>query len=101
MKSMAKLMSITLLGMGLFCTSVVADAQKGQMVFLKKLKVSCGFNGVMFAQKHTQDEWEAIKGIGKFKAEILKFCPKAKIEAKYIPDIYDFVYEYAKDSDRV
>jgi len=90
-----------MLGMVLLSTTVSADVKKGQKIFLKNLKVPCGFSGAKFAVKHTQDEWEAIKGAGKFESETKKFCPKAKMKAKYVPDVYDFVYEYAKDSGKV
>jgi len=101
MNTVAKLAIAALFGVALFSTSATADVKKGQTIFLKKLKAPCGFNGAKFALKHTQDEWEAIKGAGKFEAETLKFCPKAKIKSKYVPDVYDFVYEYAKDSGKV
>jgi len=101
MNTVAKIALTALLGMTLFSTEVSADIKKGQKIFLKKLKAPCGFNGAKFALKHTQDEWEAIKGAGKFEAETKKFCPKAKMKAKYVPDVYDFVYEYASDSGKV
>ncbi len=102
MNNVARLAIATLLGLAVLSTSASADVKKGQKIFLKKLKAPCGFNGAKFARLHTQDEWEAIKGAGKFKAETLRICPKAKkMKEKYVPDVYDFVYEYAKDSGRV
>lgn len=81
-----------------------ADVKKGQRIYLKKLKAPCGFNGAKFAIKHTQDEWEELKEAGKFDDEIKKLCPKVKIEKlkeKHLDYLYDFVYEYAKDSGKV
>jgi hypothetical protein len=101
MNRVAKLALTALLGFTLFSTVASADVKKGQKIFLKKLKAPCGFNGAKFALKHTQDEWESIKGAGQFVAETKKLCPKAKIKAKYVPDVYDFVYEYASDSGNV
>jgi hypothetical protein len=101
MNRISRLAIATLLGMAIFSVSASADIKKGQKIYLKKLKAPCGFSGAKFATRHTQDEWEAIKGAGKFEAETKKLCPKAKIKAKYVPDVYDFVYEYAKDSGNV
>jgi len=101
MNIIAKLSLATVLGMVLFSSTATADVKKGQTIFLKKLKAPCGFNGSKFAVLHTQDEWEAIRGAGKFEAETKKICPKSKMKAKYVPDVYDFVYEYASDSGKV
>ena len=74
---------------------------KGQKIYLKKLKAPCGFNGSQFAMKHTQKEWEDINEAGKFAEEVIKICPKAQVEPKYVPDLYDFSYHYAKDSGNI
>ena len=102
MKTMTKLAVAALLGMTLLSSTASADVKKGQKIYLKKMKAACGFNGVKFAQKHTQDEWEAIHEAGKFGDEVQKLCPKLKkFKKKYIPDVYDFAYEYASDSGHV
>lgn len=101
MNNFAKLAVAALLGMTLLSTTASADIKKGQKIYLKKLKAKCGFSGAKFAHKHTQDEWEAINGAGKFAAEVKKLCPEATIKAKYVPHVYDFVYEYAKDSGNI
>ncbi len=91
-----------LLSMG--ATVASADAAKGQKLYLKKLKSSCGFNGAKMAQKHSQDEWEEINDDGELANEIKKICPKApssSLKDKYIPHYYDFFYEYANDSGNV
>ncbi|MEA2048553.1 MAG: cytochrome C [Campylobacterota bacterium] len=101
MNKFTKLAVATLLGMALLSTTASADVKKGQKIYLKKLKAPCGFSGAKFAHKHTQDEWESIKEAGKFAEEVQKICPKAKIKEKYVPDVYDFVYEYASDSGNI
>ncbi|MCW8820914.1 MAG: cytochrome C [Sulfurovum sp.] len=101
MNNITKLAVAALLGMTLLSSTASADVKKGQKIYLKKLKAPCGINGSQFAQKHTQDEWEAIHEAGKFSDEVKKICPKAKIKSKYVPDVYDFVYEYASDSGNV
>ncbi len=102
MNKMTNLAIAALLGMALFSATATADVKKGQKIYLKKLKAPCGFSGAKFAHKHTQDEWEAIHEAGKMEEEIKAICPKVKkFKAKYIPDVYDFAYEYAKDSGKV
>jgi len=101
MNTMTKLAVAALLGMTLFSSTATADVKKGQKIYLKKLKAACGYSGAKFAHQHTQDEWEAIHEAGKFAEEVKKICPKATIKAKYVPDVYDFSYEYAKDSGNV
>ena len=101
-----KIATAALLGVAVLSTSAVADVNKGKKIYMKKLKAPCGFSGAKFATKHTQDEWEKIKGAGKFRDEIVKICPKAektaaKLKDKYINDLYDFSYEYASDSGNV
>lgn len=101
MNTVTKIALATLLGMTLFSSSAMADVKKGQKIYLKKLKAPCNMGGDKFAQKHTQDEWESIQQAGKFADEVTKLCPKAKITPKQIPDVYDFVYEYASDSGNI
>jgi len=101
MNTMTKLAVAALLGMTLLSSTATADVKKGQKIYLKKLKAACGFSGAKFAHKHTQDEWEEINEAGKFGDEVKNLCPKAKMKPKYAPDVYDFAYEYAKDSGNV
>lgn len=101
MNNITKLAVAALLSMTLLSTTAFADVKKGQKIYLKKLKAVCGFSGAKFAHQHTQDEWEAINESGKFSAEVKKLCPKSKMKPKYAPDVYDFVYEYAKDSGNI
>ena len=100
MRNMVK-MILSLFGLIVFSTIAVADVNKGQKIFQKKLKAACGFNGAQFAMKHTKKEWEDIYTEGKFSDELIKICPKAQIEPKFIPDIYDFSYHYANDSGNI
>ena len=104
MNTMTKLAVAALLGMTLFSSTASADVKKGQKIYLKKLKAPCNIGGATFAQKHTQDEWEEIHEAGKFRDEVKRLCPKLKIKKfkpKYVPHVYDFVYEYASDSGNV
>jgi len=101
MTKMTKLVVTALLGLAVFSTTASADAGKGQKLYMKKMKASCGFSGAKFAAKHTQGEWESIKGAGKFAEEAATLCPGLELKDKYVPHIYDFSYEYASDSGNV
>jgi hypothetical protein len=102
MNKITKLAVAAFLGTAMLSTTASADVKKGQKLYLKKLKAPCGFSGAKFAHKHTQDEWESIYEAGKFADEIKKLCPKVKkVKEKYVPHVYDFAYEYAKDSGNV
>lgn len=101
MNNVMKLATAALLGVAVLSTTAMADAKKGQKLYMKKMKAACGFSGAKFAQKHTQDEWEEIHGAGKFKEEAEKICPGLNLNEKYVDDVYDFAYEYASDSGNV
>jgi hypothetical protein len=101
MTKMTKLAVAALLGLAVLSTTASADANKGKKIYMKKMKSSCGFSGAKFATKHTQGEWEKLKGAGKFAAEAAKICPGLKLKDKYVNDVYDFSYEYASDSGNV
>lgn len=75
---------------------------KGQKLYLKKMKKACGMNGAEFAGQHTQEEWDQIRKDGTFAEEAMKLCPDLKkVREKWIPDIWQFSYEYASDSGNV
>jgi hypothetical protein len=101
MTKFTKLAIAALLGLAVVSTTASADPAKGQKLYSKKLKKHCGMNGAKFAAKHTQDEWEQIKGAGKLGEEIGKICNGAKLKAKYENNIYDFAYKFASDSGNV
>lgn len=101
MRQMAKVAAAALLGIAVLSTSAMADIERGKKIYMKKMKAACGFSGAKFAVKHTQAEWEAIKGAGKFKEEAEKICPGLKLKEKYVNDVYDFAHEYASDSGNV
>ena len=96
-----KLVTLMILSVTLFSTVATANINKGQSIYTNNLKVSCGFSGATFAHNHTQDQWESIYQSGKFAYEVNKICPKVKIENKHVKDMYDFAYEYAKDSGNI
>ncbi len=104
MTKLLKLISTTIVIVGLSSTIASADVAKGQKLFSKKLKKACGMSGAKIAAKHSQDEWEGIQKNGTLDAEIKKICPSVQdkgLKEKYIPHYYDFFYEYANDSGNV
>ncbi|MCK4441292.1 MAG: cytochrome C [Sulfurovaceae bacterium] len=96
-----KLPLIVLFGLTMTTPISSADVIKGEKIYLKKLKRVCGISGGRFAAKHTQEEWDNIYKDRKLNEEISKICHGIKIEERLIPDIYDFVKEYANDSGNV
>ncbi|WP_304546186.1 cytochrome C [Sulfurimonas microaerophilic] len=91
-----------------FATSAMADASKGQRVYLKKLKSSCKKDGLKtgadLSKKKNRKEWEAIHEAGKLKEEWIGMCPSGekkinKLRDKDIEDLYDFCWKYANDGE--
>ena len=102
MNNITKLAVAALLGTTLLSTTASADIKKGMKIYLKKLKAPCNMGGDKFAKMHTQDEWEEFYEAGKFEDAVKEICPKVKkLKSKYIPHVYDFVYEYASDSGNI
>lgn len=88
--------------LGFVSAPVFADVNKGQKIFIKMMKKPCGFNGGEMAKKHTQAEWQEINDAGNLNEELLKECPNAKpLNDRYLPHVYDFLYNYASDSGNV
>lgn len=98
-----KLAFIGALALGLSTTSALAagNADKGQKLFIKKLKDACGMTGAKMAGKKTQAQWEKIGSGAGLKMEIQKICPKAEIDDKFLEHYYEFFYKYASDSGNV
>ena len=102
MNKLIKLIVIGAVALSVSTTVLSADVNKGQKLFVKKLKSACGMTGAKVAAKHSQDEWEEINDAGKLADEIKKLCPNVKkVTEKFLPHYYDFFYEYANDSGNV
>ncbi len=101
MQKILKLTLVTLLGVSVLSSTASADADKGQRIYAKKLKASCGMKGSDFAARHSQDEWRDIFEAGKLDDEVKSTCNGAEVSEKAIPYLFDFVYEYANDSGNV
>lgn len=100
---MKKIILSAFIALSLFGSVASADVAKGQKLYTKKLKGSCGITGAAMAGKHTQDEWTEI-GVGGMSDEIKVICPKIKDKAlkeKYLEHYFDFFKEYASDSGNV
>lgn len=97
-----KLVFIGALALGITSTGALANADKGQKLFIKKLKDPCGMTGAKMASKKTQAQWEKIGNGAGLKAEIQRICPKATdIDDKFLEHYYDFFYKFASDSGNV
>ena len=102
MKKLLSILFILVIAVGFVSAPAFADTGKGQKIFIKMMKKPCGFNGGVMAKKHTQAEWKEINDAGKLNEELLKQCPNAKpLNDRYVPHVYDFLYNYASDSGNV
>lgn len=102
MKKYIFLIMIAVFTAGFVASPVFADVNKGQKIFIKKMKKPCGFTGGEMAKKKTQAEWKAIQDAGKLNEELLKECPDAKpLKDSFVPHVYDFLFNYASDSGNV
>jgi hypothetical protein len=102
-----------LLIIAIITTSIYAietgSPNKGQKIYVKKLKKITGINGAKMAAKHSQEEWEELfEGKGDlFISELSKDFPKKvkffknKKFKKYLPDLKAFFIEYANDSGNI
>lgn len=103
MTKLVKLALASALVMGVGATTLSADAGKGQKIYSKFLKGPCDMTGAKFAAKHSQDEWDGVKG-AKFEGELMKICPKVKaglLTPDQLGHIFDFSRAYANDSGNV
>ncbi len=103
MNNLLKLALSSIVILGISSTVVSADAGKGQKLFTKKLKSSCGISGAAMAGKHTQDEWSEI-GTAGMAEEIKNICPEIgdkALKEKYLEHYFDFFKEYGSDSGNV
>lgn len=107
MKKTTSLLLAAVLAGSVFTTNAMADAKKGQKLYLKKLKVcqKDGLkNGAVFATKHDRAAWATLKDNGGLLGEWKTLCPSGakkfdKLKEKDVTDLYDFVWKYASDGD--
>ena len=109
MKTVSKVLLGVSLLVGLLGTPLLADANKGKKIFMKKFKSKVKMKGADFAGLHTQDEWKALfenKGEGFIEVYSKKY-PKAskamtgKKSWKKLEHLGDFLVMYASDSGNV
>lgn len=108
MRKTTSLLLVAMITGSVFVTSSMADASRGKMVYMKKLKSVCkkdGLkNGGMFAVKHDRKGWETVKESGKLQEEWTTICPHGtkkinKMREKDVKNLYDFVWKYASDGE--
>ncbi|SFV50604.1 hypothetical protein MNB_SM-7-1133 [hydrothermal vent metagenome] len=108
MTTVKKVALAAIVGASLLATNASADANKGKRIYQKKLKSVCGFSGAVFAQKHTQDEWQEAKDNGELGKVMTEACPAGadffkseKFKKKFSKHLYDFVHDFASDSGNI
>lgn len=104
MNKTTKIVLTALVALSMGATVANASVAKGQKLYLKKLKSSCGMNGAEMAEKHTTGEWESLYEDGKLANELKRICPKAKdssLKDSYMPHYFDFFKEYGSDSGNI
>jgi len=108
MKKMTSLLLATMVAGSVFTTSAMADASRGKMVYMKKLKNVCKKdaikNGAVFAIKHDRRGWASLKESGKLEEAWIQICPHGtkkikKMREKDVHNLYDFVWKYASDGE--
>ena len=79
------------------------DTMKGRLIYKTRIKPYCEITGETFAKQYMQEDWDDIHSENEFKMEVIKACPKMKTRyrEKWTPHIYQFVLEYASDSDAI
>ena len=108
MKKTTSLLLTAMMSMSVVATSSMADASRGKMVYMKKLKSVCKKdaikNGGLFAIKHDRRGWAALKDAGKLQEEWTTICPHGakkikRMREKDVKNLYDFVWKYASDGE--
>jgi len=95
MTKMTKIVLASIVGLALSTTTASADAAKGQKLYAKFFKASCGMTGAKFAATKKGSEWTAAS-----LSSALGACKGADM-SKNKPDLLDFVKAYSKDSGKV
>ncbi len=102
MKKILGLVMSSIIFVSITVTSVSADPQRGQKLYLKKLKKDCGLKCSQMSAKHTKDQWLELKDSDKLEDEIKRICPKVKdVKDKYLPHMFDFFYKFGSDSGNI
>lgn len=79
------------------------DLKTGKNIFKYVLKTDCNMNGHKFANKYSQEEWEEIAELNKFKETIFEACPNARLyyQDKWTVDLYKFFHEMSNDEEGI
>lgn len=103
MKRFFAIFTASLFCLSIFATNSFGYAGKGQRIFLKKLRVACGYNGFVMAKKHTQQEWLKIYESGKLNETMTSYCGDDARAFKTSEEVHvkDFLYAFASDSGSV
>jgi hypothetical protein len=98
-----KILTLVVL-LSVFVVTTDASSQKGQRLYIKKLKNGCKMNASVIAAKHSTAEWEELNNKGEIMKEIQELCPDLQeniLKQKDIPHYFDFFKAYSNDSGSV
>lgn len=84
-------------------TGIEGSSIRGLIIFKTRIKPTCKMNGEEFAKQYMQEDWDDIYHEKELKMEVLKACPQIekRYKDKWGPHLYQFVLEYASDSDAI
>jgi len=100
MNKITKLALVALFGFAMISTTANAKIAKGQSIYGKKIKGVCEDKPATdLTQSLTRAEWEAALKDGTFEAKVKAVCPNVKFKEKWMPHLFEFVHEYAKDGE--
>ena len=100
MNIITKLALVALFGFAMISTTANAKIAKGQSIYGKKIKGVCEDKPATdLTQSLTRAEWEAALKDGTFEAKVKAVCPNVKFKEKWMPHLFEFVHEYAKDGE--
>ncbi|CAA6814611.1 MAG: Unknown protein [uncultured Sulfurovum sp.] len=85
------------------CVGEEGNSKAGLLIYKTRIKPYCEINGETFAKQYVQEDWDDIFHDKEFGMEVIKACPKLekRYKDKWTPDLYQFVLEYASDSDAI
>jgi hypothetical protein len=79
------------------------DLTAGKNIFKYLLKADCHMNGHKFSNKYSQEEWEEIAELNKFKETLFEECPNARLyyQERWTVDLYKFFHEMSNDEEGI
>ncbi len=76
----------------------IGEFSDGAKLYNDELREDCKMSGYSLARKKTKSQWEEIAKNGKLADTITSFCPNAKFNNIWTPDIYEYLHKNAINS---